>query len=178
MEYWQGRLNGYSRVGKVIEGEEEAEDPLVASHSRLLDDDEREMRNSSIAEAFQAPFEVLSVPETAKLSLEFCLLWFVANFLVAGCLEYTSVASSTILTSTSSIWTLIFGALFRVEHFSYKKLIGVLASLAGIILISSVDLSGKDNDEHRGNFPHKTQGQIAIGSRHSPPSHNDQTDIF
>jgi len=93
----------------------------------------------------------------------FCMLWFLANYLVAACLEYTSVASSTILTSTSSIWTLIFGVLFRVEGFSYKKLIGVLASLAGIVLISSVDLSGKDNDENRGNFPHKSQGEIAIG---------------
>lgn len=51
----------------------------------------------------------------------------------------------------------------RVEQFSFKKLIGVLASLAGIVLISSVDLSGKDNDKNRGNFPHKSQGQIAIG---------------
>jgi solute carrier family 35 protein F5 len=106
--------------------------------------------------------EVLTVRETAFLSLEFCLLWFIANYFVAACLTYTSVASSTILTSTSSIWTLIFGALLRVERFSLKKLVGVLASLAGIILISSVDLSG-DNDDNRGSFPHKSQRQIAIG---------------
>jgi solute carrier family 35 protein F5 len=106
---------------------------------------------------------MLSVQETAKLSLEFSIIWFLANYLVAACLEYTSVASSTILTSTSSIWTLILGALFRVETFSYKKLIGVVASLMGIILISTVDLSGTDNDDNRGNFPHKSQGEIAIG---------------
>ncbi|EHK96664.1 putative Uncharacterized vacuolar membrane protein [Glarea lozoyensis 74030] len=105
----------------------------------------------------------LSVPETARLSLEFCFLWFIANYLVAACLEYTSVASSTILTSMSSIFTLIFGALLRVEAFSYKKLIGVLASLTGIVLISLVDLSGKDNDENRGDFPHKSHTEIAIG---------------
>lgn len=166
VEYWQGRLNGYRGIGKDSEGEgeDEAEDPMSASHSRLLDDDERGIQTLNLAAEPQASLEVLSVPETAKLSLEFCLLWFIANYLVAACLEYTSVASSTILTSTSSIWTLIFGALFRVEHFSYRKLLGVLASLAGIVLISSVDLSGKDNDENRGNFPHKTQGQIAVGS--------------
>lgn len=33
----------------------------------------------------------------------------------------------------------------------------------GIILISTVDLSGTDNDDNRGNFPHKSQGEIAIG---------------
>lgn len=43
-----------------------------------------------------------------------------------------------------------------------KKLIGVLASLAGIILISSIDLSG-ETDENRGSFPHKSPAQIAIG---------------
>jgi solute carrier family 35 protein F5 len=146
----------------TTEGEEEAEDPLSASQTRLLVDDQAGPAMSMTGDP-QGPEEVLSVRETAKLSLEFCLLWFGANYLVAGCLEYTSVASSTILTSTSSIWTLVFGALVRVEQFSYKKLIGVLASLAGIILISTVDLSGKDNDKNRGNFPHKSQGEIAVG---------------
>ena len=105
---------------------------------------------------------VLTISETAVLSLEFCFLWFLANYFVAACLEYTSVASSTILTSTSSIWTLVFGALLKVEKFTIKKLVGVLACLTGIIMISMVDLSG-DNDDNRGTFPHKSQRQIAIG---------------
>ncbi|OBT82711.1 hypothetical protein VE02_08897 [Pseudogymnoascus sp. 03VT05] len=105
---------------------------------------------------------VLTISETAVLSLEFCFLWFLANYFVAACLEYTSVASSTILTSTSSIWTLLFGALLKVEKFTIKKLVGVLACLTGIIMISMVDLSG-DNDGNRGKFPHKSQREIAIG---------------
>ncbi|MCJ1403311.1 hypothetical protein MMC11_006534 [Xylographa trunciseda] len=104
----------------------------------------------------------LSVRDTAKLSLEFCILWFAANYFIAACLEYTTVASSTILMSTSSIWTLLFGALLKVETFTIKKMIGVLASLAGIVLISTVDLSGS-TDENRGSFPHKSPTQIAIG---------------
>ncbi|PMD41427.1 hypothetical protein L207DRAFT_324526 [Hyaloscypha variabilis F] len=163
LEYWRGQMDGYSAVGAKLTTEgEEGEDPLSASQTQLLVNDQVGPAMSMSGE-LQNLDEVLSVRETAKLSLEFCLLWFGANYLVAGCLEYTSVASSTILTSTSSIWTLIFGALVRVEHFTYKKLIGVLASLAGIILISTVDLSGKDNDKHRGNFPHKSQGEIAVG---------------
>lgn len=162
-EYWQGRMDGYSWIGKSNDGEEEAEDPMPASQARLLVEEEGGNQVTSMVGDPQAPEEILTVRETAKLSLEFSLLWFIANYLVAACLEYTSVASSTILTSTSSIWTLFFGAVVRVEKFSYKKLVGVLASLAGIILISSVDLSGPDNDENRGNFPHKTQAEIAIG---------------
>ena len=106
---------------------------------------------------------------------------------MAACLEYTTVASSTILTSTSSktsflpscyccccggggahaqtaigVWTLIFGAMLRVEKFTIKKLIGVLASLAGIVLISSIDITG-NQDKNRGSFPHKSHREIAIG---------------
>lgn len=136
-------------------------DHLSGSHTRLLgnDGDVESPTSPSLLDE-EAP---LSMRETSKVSLEFALLWFMANYLVAACLEYTSVASSTILTSTTSIWTLIFGAMMRVEHFTIRKLIGVIASLAGIALISTVDLSGKDNDLNRGKFPHKSQGQIAIG---------------
>lgn len=92
------------------------------------------------------------------------MLWFLANYFVAACLQYTTVASSTILTSTSSVFTLLFGAIFKVERFTVRKLLGVLASLAGIIIISSLDLSGKNNDdEHRGDFPSKTLKERAIG---------------
>jgi solute carrier family 35 protein F5 len=50
----------------------------------------------------------------------------------------------------------------RVENFTLRKLLGVLASMAGTVLISTVDLSG-DNDKSRGSFPHKSQNQIALG---------------
>ncbi|KKA27030.1 hypothetical protein TD95_004345 [Thielaviopsis punctulata] len=104
----------------------------------------------------------LSMLETLRLAAEFALLWFFANYFASACLQYTSVGSATILSSTSSVWTLAFCALFRVERFSVRKLVGVLASLAGVVLVSTVDLSGS-RDEDRGNFPHKSQAQIAIG---------------
>ena len=43
-----------------------------------------------------------------------------------------------------------------------RKFAGVIASFAGVSLISSVDLSGS-NDKNRGSFPHKSPGQIAVG---------------
>ncbi|KAK0719796.1 hypothetical protein B0H67DRAFT_574222 [Lasiosphaeris hirsuta] len=126
---------------------------------RLLVDDEGSL------EALDFPGlkdEKLSLRETSWLSLEFCMLWFLANYFASACLEYTSVGSATILTSTSSIWTLIFCAVMGVEGFSIRKLLGVMASLAGVVLISTVDLTGA-SDGNRGNFPHKTTEQIAIG---------------
>ncbi|KAJ5098480.1 hypothetical protein N7532_005481 [Penicillium argentinense] len=112
----------------------------------------------------------LGLRATAKLSLEFCLLWFVANYFAMACLQFTTVGSTTILTSTSGVWTLIFGAIIGVERFTSRKFLGVVASLVGIILISRVDLSKPDTNTtpaavsgRDGSFPHKTPGEIALG---------------
>ncbi|KAF2398668.1 hypothetical protein EJ06DRAFT_479462 [Trichodelitschia bisporula] len=104
----------------------------------------------------------LSPSGTLLLSLHFSILWFAANYMSSACLEYTTVASTTILTSTSSIWTLVVGTLLHVEKFTVRKLLGVLASVLGIILVSSVDITGK-NDGNRGTFPHKSPKEIATG---------------
>ncbi|KAK6357095.1 hypothetical protein TWF718_001421 [Orbilia javanica] len=87
----------------------------------------------------------LSTRETMRLSAQFCLLWFVANWFAGACLEYTSVASTTILSATSSIFTLIFGALYQVERFSWAKLASVIVSLTGVVLISKADASKGDS---------------------------------
>ncbi|KAM3455781.1 hypothetical protein MY3296_002199 [Beauveria thailandica] len=145
-----------------------ADSSTVKDEEQDAVDGERLLANQEGDTGIPAPFsrgaapDKLTFADTAYLSLEFCMLWFLANYFASACLEYTSVASVTILTSTSSIWTLVFCALFKVESFSLRKLFGVLASLIGIVLISTVDLTG-NSDEHRGSFPHKTTGQIAIG---------------
>jgi solute carrier family 35 protein F5 len=55
--------------------------------------------------------------------------------------------------------------MFKVEIFTFRKTLGIMASLAGIILISSIDLSGRNNDEdHRGDFPEKSSQEIAVGN--------------
>ena len=150
----QGNDNGRSHH------EGESHSPLLQEGAQALDHNPVPL----IVEGADIKDEsTLNTWDTAIISLEFSMIWFLANYFVAACLEYTSVASSTILTSTSSIFTLIFGAMFHVESFTAKKLVGVLASFTGIILISMVDLSG-DNDDHRGSFPHKSQRQLAIGS--------------
>jgi solute carrier family 35 protein F5 len=81
--------------------------------------------------------------ETAELALAFCFIWFIANWSVNASLSYTSVASATILSSTSGrhltsveldtlyllgIWdstgffTLAIGRLFRVEKMTFIKI--------------------------------------------------------
>ncbi|KAH9877682.1 hypothetical protein J1614_002899 [Plenodomus biglobosus] len=108
----------------------------------------------------------LTIYATAKLALEFCTLWFLANYFASACLSHTTVASSTILSSTSSIWTLLLGALLRVERFTLRKFLGVGASLLGVTIISLIDVSGPTDptsDPMRGTFPHKTPRELATG---------------
>jgi solute carrier family 35 protein F5 len=106
----------------------------------------------------------LTLTETTRLGFEFCILWFLANYFLGVSLQHTTVASCTILTSTSSIFTLGFGVLAKVERFTVRKLLAVFASLAGIALISSIDLSGESaDDSHRGDFPAKPFAEIAVG---------------
>ncbi|KAJ5309925.1 uncharacterized protein N7443_002386 [Penicillium atrosanguineum] len=108
----------------------------------------------------------LGLKATAKLSFQFCLLW--ANYFAMGCLQFTTVGSTTILTSTSGVWTLIFGAVIGVEKFTVRKFLGVVASLIGIILISRVDLTKPEDanataDGSQGSFPHKSTAEMALG---------------
>lgn len=63
---------------------------------------------------------------------------------------------------------MIFGAALRVEKFTLRKSLGVIASLLGIILISRVDLStsdapAPDDGGNNGSFPHKSSAEIALG---------------
>ncbi|KAL9587413.1 MAG: hypothetical protein Q9212_000228 [Teloschistes hypoglaucus] len=145
------------------------DDPAAISDQRRLSSDEEVICSGN----------KLTLRETTRLSLDFSVLWFVvrnadieslqdilkdrkANFFTAACLNYTSVASSTILSSTSSIWTLLIGAGLGVEKFTSKKFIGVMASFAGVVLTSTVDITG-ENENNRGSFPYKSPRQFIFG---------------
>jgi len=81
----------------------------------------------------------------------------------------------TILTSTSSFWTLLVGALTRTEKFTWRKLFGVAMSFAGILLISKVDLSARTDAgadaapqaatimKREDTFPEKPAAELAVG---------------
>jgi solute carrier family 35 protein F5 len=83
-----------------------------------------------------------------------------ANYFNSYCLKFTSVASATILSSTSSMFTLIIGTLLRIERFSLTKLFSVLVSLMGIILISTTDLSPSSSAE---DLPTRSPFQVLLG---------------
>ncbi|KAJ8474474.1 hypothetical protein ONZ51_g7183 [Trametes cubensis] len=96
-------------------------------------------------EAADIPDKNLSKPlttrETAHLAAVFCLLWFIANWTVNASLDYTSVASATILSSMSGFFTLGIGRVFRVESLTIVKIGAVITSFVGVVLVSLSDSS-------------------------------------
>ncbi|OWZ66383.1 hypothetical protein AYX14_05974 [Cryptococcus neoformans] len=81
----------------------------------------------------------LTVRETAKIAAWWSIVWFIANWAVNASLAWTSVASVTILSSTSGFFTLALGRICRVESLTSTKLIAVIASFLGVLLVTHSD---------------------------------------
>lgn len=83
--------------------------------------------------------EEVGLCETLMLSLQFIVLWFSANLVTNASLSYTSVASQTILLSTSSFFTLIFGYLYLIEKINRNKILGIVLSFSGVLIVTKID---------------------------------------
>lgn len=66
-----------------------------------------------------------STKQVAIKAAMFCPVWFLANYFYNYSLQFTTIGSSTILSSTSSFFTLVIGAMLRLEEFSVLKLLAV-----------------------------------------------------
>lgn len=97
----------------------------------------------------------LNLKETMKLSAQFSFLWYVANLATNASLSFTSVASQTILSTTSSFFTLIIGYLVGIEKLNKYKVFGVLLSFLGVVLITEVD---------NGNETSRTRFNVMLGN--------------
>ncbi|PBK77191.1 hypothetical protein ARMSODRAFT_949091 [Armillaria solidipes] len=117
------RAPGYESLAGEAGVESEAIDPSLGTIMPSLD------------------MRPLTTQETAKLASLFCSLWFIANWAVNASLDYTSVASATILSSMSGFFTLGIGRVFNVETLTVKKVCAVLTSFAGVLLVSVSDSS-------------------------------------
>lgn len=62
-----------------------------------------------VGPAIPGPSSPLTMRETFELARTFVIVWFLANWTVNSSLRYTTVASATILASTS-------GAFVRAAH--------------------------------------------------------------
>lgn len=84
----------------------------------------------------------LTFGETVGAASGFALLWFLANYVYNLSINYTSVSSNTILSSTSGLFTLLLGAVVSrapADRFSMLKFAVVLLSIGGVAMVSVSD---------------------------------------
>uniref|UniRef100_A0A1L8DF42 Solute carrier family 35 member F5 n=1 Tax=Nyssomyia neivai TaxID=330878 RepID=A0A1L8DF42_9DIPT len=82
--------------------------------------------------------------KTARTALMFSILWFVANYLFQLALEPSETAMVTLLSSTSSLFTLILAAIFPSasgDRFTLSKVTAVAISIAGVTMVTLSQLS-------------------------------------
>ncbi|KPI88684.1 hypothetical protein ABL78_2222 [Leptomonas seymouri] len=72
-------------------------------------------------------------------ALFFCPLWFLANYLFNLSLSITSVASNTILSSTSTIWTLLFSYVMLRQRVGIHRIVAVALCVGGTIMVGLAD---------------------------------------
>ncbi|KAH6836273.1 EamA-like transporter family [Perilla frutescens var. hirtella] len=116
----EGALNSYLMADMSIV-ETEAGQPL------LLKNEEDEFH--IVKEKHE-----LTLQEIIKCSFYLAPIWFITEYLSNSALAYTSVASTTVLTSTSGLFTLFFGAIIGQDTVNAAKITAVLVSMAGVAM--------------------------------------------
>lgn len=91
--------------------------------------------------------QMMTIRQVAGIALGFCPLWFGANYLYNLSLSMTSVASATILSTTSSLFTFALGCAMKVEQPTIWKLVGLLVMLGGVVLVSLIDTGSQPTSQ-------------------------------
>ncbi|KAI5556225.1 hypothetical protein BDE02_18G020500 [Populus trichocarpa] len=76
----------------------------------------------------------LTAREIAMCGFYIAPIWFVTEYLSNAALARTSVASTTVLSSTSGLFTLFIGAFLGQDSLNAAKVIAVLVSMAGVAM--------------------------------------------
>ncbi|XP_022732011.1 uncharacterized transporter C405.03c-like isoform X2 [Durio zibethinus] len=77
---------------------------------------------------------ILSAKEIAAFGFCMAPIWFATEYLTNAALARTSVASTTLLSSTSGLFTLIIGALLGQDSINTVKVVSVIISIAGVAM--------------------------------------------
>ncbi|KAI3821706.1 hypothetical protein L1987_09278 [Smallanthus sonchifolius] len=72
--------------------------------------------------------------EVATYGFYIAPIWFVTEYLSNAALARTSVASTTVLSSTSGLFTLFIGAFLGQDSLNVIKLVAVFVSMAGVVM--------------------------------------------
>lgn len=132
----ENRAVHFSKVSEVRQlSESQAEDAILArlSYTASVRAQEEYLRLAN----------KLSVKEVAKIALQFSLIWFAGNCSYQMALANTEAGVVNVLSSTSGFFTLVLASIFPAnnsDRFTVSKLLTVLLSIGGIVVVSLSDL--------------------------------------
>ncbi|XP_043701241.1 thiamine-repressible mitochondrial transport protein THI74-like [Telopea speciosissima] len=76
----------------------------------------------------------LTTKEIATYGFYIAPIWFITEYLSNAALARTSVASTTVLSSTSGMFTLFIGSFLGEESLNIAKVVAVFVSMAGVVM--------------------------------------------
>uniref|UniRef100_A0A1S3B9F8 EamA domain-containing protein n=1 Tax=Cucumis melo TaxID=3656 RepID=A0A1S3B9F8_CUCME len=115
---------------------------IVRSHFRTKGNSENmEMR---ILKTEEAKF---STKQIAVLALTIGPIWFVSEYFTNAALARTSVATTTILFSTSGLFTLILDACLERQSLTIVNAVAVVVSMAGVVMTTVGKTWAKDEPQ-------------------------------
>ncbi|CAJ1348108.1 unnamed protein product [Effrenium voratum] len=74
-----------------------------------------------------------------RIAMVIAPAWLLANYLFNLSLDYTSVASNSMFSTTSNIWTMLFSVCFLGERINPFHVIAVVLTMTGSILVATAD---------------------------------------
>ncbi|XP_010907011.1 uncharacterized transporter C405.03c [Elaeis guineensis] len=128
-----------SGMQKILEMESQA--PLTKKDSELELSAQQEEKPLIVKlDEVEVEVEVLkenrtlTTREIAVYACYLAPLWFVTEYLSNAALARTSVASTTVLSSTSGLFTLFIGVLLGQDSLNVAKVVAVFVSMAGVAM--------------------------------------------
>lgn len=88
---------------------------------------------------------LLSHIDHIRMAVKIAPLWFCSNYFYNLSLAFTTITSSTVLSSTGSVFTFIFAVTCGDECFSKNKFIGVALAFSGSLITSLQDTFSTDD---------------------------------
>ncbi|KAL0013681.1 hypothetical protein SO802_000750 [Lithocarpus litseifolius] len=89
----------------------------------------------------------ITTKEIAKFGFCIAPLWFFTEYLNNAALARTTVASTTLMSSTSGLFTLLIGACLGQESIDIVKVIAVVVSMAGVAMTTLGNVSATDESQ-------------------------------
>jgi solute carrier family 35 protein F5 len=129
---------------------------LTLHHSPVTDENERLCYTTTCTTNY-----IFSHQDHMRMAIKVAPIWFISNYFYNLSLAYTSITSSTVLSSTGSVFTFIFSLTFGDEKFTCWKILGVSLAFFGSIITSFHDASKSQSHDVEQMYQHQLWGDAA-----------------